>query len=137
MRSRSAWTALTAVLAVELVLGAVLVVTMIPTFPAAGPEREALAPLWVSLFVSAILCCVWVAATLVGAIRRRGSWVRGSAVTIHVLLLAAAMGVFQGILGTPAIGALLLVLAVAGFAAAILVGPKRKGAAAAAPQAQA
>uniref|UniRef100_UPI003A84F551 hypothetical protein n=1 Tax=Leucobacter sp. BZR 635 TaxID=3378705 RepID=UPI003A84F551 len=133
MRSRSAWTALTAVLAVELVLGAVLVVTMIPTFPAAGPEREALAPLWVSLFVSAILCCVWVAATLVGVIRRRGSWVRGSAVTIHVLLLAAAMGVFQGILGTPAIGALLLVLAVAGFAAAILVGPKRKGAAAAAP----
>lgn len=128
MRSRSAWVVLAAALSVELVLGLALVVTMIPTFPAAGPERDALAPLWISLLLSVIISCVWVAITLLGALRRRGSWVRGSAVTIHVLMFAAALGVFQGILGTPAIGALLLVLAVAGFAAAILVGKPAQGA---------
>ncbi len=122
MRSRSAWLALTAVLAIELVLGLVLVITMVPTFPAAGPDQAALMPLWISLLVSMILACVWVAATLVGAMRRQGSWVRGSAVTIHVLMFAAALGVFQGILGTPAIGALLLGLAVIGFASAIVIG---------------
>lgn len=123
MRSRFAWIALTAALATELVLSAFLVITMIPTFPAAGPAREAELPLWVSLFVSVILCCIWIAATLVGAVRRRGSWVRGSAVTIHVLMLAAALGVFQGLLGTPAVGTLLLALAVVGFVSAILIGP--------------
>lgn len=126
MRSRSAWFTLTAVLAVELVLGAILVVTMIPTFPAAGPEREALLPLWVSLLVSMVLCCVWLAATLVGAMRRSGSWVRGSAVTIHVLMLAAAVGVFQGLIGTPAIGVALLALAIIGFVSAILIGPSAR-----------
>ncbi|MBL3682885.1 hypothetical protein U746_2354 [Mycolicibacterium mucogenicum 261Sha1.1M5] len=122
MRSRSAWLALTAVLAIELVLGLVLVITMIPTFPEAGPDQAALMPLWVSLLISMILACLWIAVTLVGAMRRQGSWVRGSAVTIHVLMFAAALGVFQGILGTPAVGALLLGLAVVGFASAILIG---------------
>ncbi|WP_343962496.1 hypothetical protein [Leucobacter albus] len=122
MRARSARIALTAVLTVELALGLVAVVTMIPTYPAAGAERDVFAPLWVSLLVSAILSCVWVAATLLGAVRRKGSWVRGSAVTIHVLMLAAAFAVFQGVIGTPAIGALLLVLALVGLASAVFVG---------------
>ena len=129
MRSRAAWIALTAVLAVELVLGGVLVITIFPTFPAAGPEREALAPLWFSLVISLVLSCVWIAATLLGTIRRKGTWVRGSAVTIHILMLAAALGVFQGLLGTPAVGATLLVLAIVGFASAILVGLPPKPAA--------
>lgn len=132
MRIQSAWRVLTATLSVELVLGVVLVVTMIPTFPSAGPERDALVPLWVSLFVSVILCCVWVAATLVGAICRRGSWVRGSAVTLHILMLAAALGVFQGLIGTPGVGILLLVLAIVGFASAILSGLPARGQAGAA-----
>lgn len=122
MRSGPAWIALTAALAVELVLGVFLLVTMFPTLPAAGLEREVFFPLWVSLLVSMAICCVWIAATLLGAIRRRGSWVRGSAVTIHVLMFAAALGVFQGLLGTPAIGIALLVLALVGFVSAILTG---------------
>lgn len=127
MRIQSAWRALTAALSIELVLGIVLFVTMIPTFPSAGAERDALLPLWVSLFVSVILCCVWVAATLVGAIRRGGSWVRGSAVTLHILMFAAALGVFQGLIGTTMVGVILLVLAVVGFAAAILSGLPARG----------
>lgn len=121
LRSRTAWNVLTAVLAIELVGGAAFVIGMFPTFPAAGPERDELAPLWLSLFVSLMLCCVWVAATFVGAFRRRGSWVRGAAVTIHVLMFAAAIAVFQGVLGTPTVGAVLLGLAVIGFAAAITI----------------
>lgn len=126
LRSRSAWIALTAVLSVELLLGAVLVFRMVPTFPAAGPDRDALVPLWISLFVSTILCCVWIAATLAGALKRQGSWVRGSAVTIHMLMFAAALGVFQGLLGTVGAGITLLALAIIGFAAALLTGTPRQ-----------
>lgn len=136
MRNQSAWRVLTAALGIELVLGIVLFVTMIPTFPAAGPQRDALVPLWLSLFVSVILCCVWVAATLVGAIRRRGSWVRGSAVTLHILMFAAALGVFQGLIGTTVVGIILLVLAIVGFGSAILSGLPARGQATASGVAQ-
>lgn len=119
LRSKIAWTVLGSALAVELVAGIILLIGMIPTFPPAGPERDALAPLWVSLLLSVIISIVWIAATLTGVVRSRQRWVRSSSVTLHVLIGAAAIGVFQGILGTPAIGALLLVLGLVGLVSAI------------------
>src|SRR5690606_29570143 len=75
--------------------------------------------LWISVLVSVILSWVWVVATLAGALRLRASWVRGSALTIHVLMLAAAVGVMQGILGPVLVGVGLAVLAVAGVISAL------------------
>lgn len=123
MRSRVAWGLLALALAVEFVGGAILLIGIFPTFPAAGPERDALAPLWVSLVLSLALCILWVGLTLVGVLRSRGGWVRASAVTIHILVFAAAIGVFQGILGTPAVGAVLVLLGVVGFVSALLAKP--------------
>lgn len=127
MRSLRAWIVLAVILLIELIAGIALVIAIIPTFPQAGPEREQLVPLWVSLVISLVLSCVWVLATLIGAIKRKGSWVRGSAVTMHILMFAAAMGIFQGIMGTPLIGAVVLAFSLVGFFAAVVAGMPEKG----------
>lgn len=119
-RSRMAWIVLGVALTIELVGGVFLLIGMLPTFPEAGPDRDAFAPLWVSLVVSMVLAIVWVAVTLTGVVRSRARWVRSSAVTLHLLLAAAAVGVFQGILGTPSDGFVLLGLGIVGLVAAII-----------------
>ena len=97
---------------------------MVPTFPAASaPDRASLIPLWASLFVSVAISWVWIGATLLGALRGRRSWVRASAVTIHLLVFAAAIGVLQGILGTVPIGLAMMALGLVGFIAAVLAKP--------------
>ena len=95
---------LAAVLALEFVGVLVVLIRMLPTFPDAGPDQAAIMPLWVSLIISLAVSGLWIGVTLLAAVRAQSAWVRGSGVTIHVLMLAAATGVLQGILGTPALG---------------------------------
>src|SRR5690606_40367890 len=76
-----------------------------------------------SLIVMAALSLVWVVVTFAGAVRTRASWVRGSSLTIHVLLFAAGTGCLQIGIGPWWLGFALVALALAGFAAAILARP--------------
>lgn len=122
-RSKRAWGVLAAALALEFVAGAVVIVGMIPTFPASGPNSQAEIPLWLSLFICLVVWWVWIGATLLGALRTRRSRVRSSSFTIHVLIFAAGMGVLQGFLGTPPIGYALAGVAIVGFFATLLTKP--------------
>lgn len=76
-----------------------------------------------SLVVITVICLAWVLITLLGSIRSKLSWVRGSAVTIHVLLFAAGTGCLQLQIGTTSFGFGLIALALVGFFAAILAKP--------------
>ena len=120
-RSQTGWMILRAVLVIEVVGGAVLLWNVFQAFLAAGDE-----PLGarVSLLLAVLLSWAWIAITLWGALTGRASWVRGSALTLHVLMFAAATGVLQGILGEAVLlGWALLILALLGFVAAVLARP--------------
>lgn len=112
MRSQRAWAVLSALLTIEAIAAAALIVMTAQTFPGFSDPFIAL---WVCILISVILSWVWIGATLIGTFRGRASWVRGSAVTIHVLMLAAAVGVMQGILGTVEIGVGLAIAAALGI----------------------
>ncbi|MBL5972991.1 MAG: hypothetical protein D3X82_04225 [Candidatus Leucobacter sulfamidivorax] len=119
-RSRIAWIALVIVLVVEVVGGlAVLIPVVQGFFGATGDPIEQR----LSIFLSALIAWVWVIITLWGALRSRASWVRGSAITIHILLFAAGTGVLQFGLAEPLVGWMLILLAFAGFAAALIARP--------------
>ena len=120
-RSRASWVALRVILALETVGGAVLLVSVVRGFVAASDEP--IGPR-LSLLLAVLAWWAWIAITLVGSLKGRFSWVRGSALTNHVLIFAAATGLLQGILGPQVpLGLALLVLALAGFLAAILARP--------------
>lgn len=76
-----------------------------------------------SLVVISAVCLGWVVVTLLGSARSRMSWVRGSAVTIHVLLFAAGTGCLQLQIGPASLGFGLVALAIVGFFAAIIAKP--------------
>lgn len=82
-----------------------------------------------SLIVIIALALVWVVLAAVGAFRTKASWVRGSALTIHVLLFATGTGVRQLQLGPDALAIPLLLAGILGFAAALLARPAQQGAA--------
>src|SRR5690606_13904946 len=108
------------VLLIEAIFGAVWVVQTFSGFLAAGDE-----PLGarVSVLLAVLISWAWVLTTLLGAWRRLG-WARGSALTLHVLMFAAATGILQGLLGPLLpIGILVLALSLIGFLAAILARP--------------
>ncbi len=108
------------VLVVEVIGGlAVLIPVVQGFFGATGDPIEQR----LSIFLSALIAWVWVIITLWGALRSRASWVRGSAITIHILLFAAGTGVLQFGLAEPLIGWMLILLAFAGFAAALIARP--------------
>ena len=115
---------LAAVLAIEFVGVAVVLIRMLPTSPEAGPDQSVILPLWISLIISLAVSCVWIGVTLLAAVRAQSAWVRGSGVTIHVLMLAAATGVLQGILGTPKLGWWMLAFAIVGLLASAFWRPK-------------
>lgn len=120
-RSRAGWALLRVVLLLEAAGGAVLVMSALPQAFAASAD-----PLGarVSVLLAAVLAWAWVVFTLVGA-WKRARWARASAATIHVLMFSAAVGILQGLLGPmPVIGPSLLVLSIAGFAAAMLARPE-------------
>lgn len=115
------WIALRIVLAIEAIGGVWLLWNVVLGFFAANED-----PLGdrVVLLVAVLIMWGWVAATAWGAWKTRASWVRGSAITIHVLLFAMATGILQGLLGPQTVlGLELLVLALVGFVAAVLARP--------------
>jgi hypothetical protein len=119
--SRLGWGVLWAALIIEAVGGGALLWNVVQGFFAASTEPLGMR---LSLLLAVMLSWAWVAITLWGSLTRRASWVRGSALTIHILMFAAATGVLQGLLGDAvALGWALLILAILGFVAAIIARP--------------
>ncbi|WP_449283564.1 hypothetical protein [Leucobacter sp.] len=119
-RSRAGWAGLRTLLGLEsLLLVWVLIVTVLG---ALGSSTAALQNL--SLVAMAALSLAWVAVTFVGALRARVSWVRGSALTIHVLLFAAGTGCLQLAIGPWWFGFGLVAAALLGFLSAVLARPE-------------
>ncbi|NNC13124.1 hypothetical protein HII28_14710 [Planctomonas sp. JC2975] len=71
-------------------------------------------PTGLALLIIAALCAVWVVLTTVGAARRR-SWMRGSTITLHILVFAIAIGSFTGVTAVPEAGWVLLIVAALGI----------------------
>ncbi|MGJ0203910.1 hypothetical protein NHL51_07080 [Leucobacter sp. gxy201] len=118
-RARIAWGVLTVLLALETLL---LVWVTYLTGAATFGDRDFLVQN-ASLWVMSVCSLLWVLITLIGALRSRASWVRGSAVTIHVLLFAAGTGCLQLAIGSWQFGFALVGAALVGFVAAILAKP--------------
>lgn len=110
---------MTVVLALEVIGGVALLVQVVRLFILSVNDPIGQK---ISLLLVVILGLLWAVITLVGAIRRR-SWARATNLTLQVLLFAAAVGVLQGILGTPLVGALLLIASALGFIASLMVRP--------------
>lgn len=100
--------ALAVILGLEAVLVTGLAVWLLIDLLTITPQSFATA---IAIFVLTAIAAVWVIATLVGILTLR-AWARASTVTIQVLMLAVAIGSFQGLLARPDIGWALLVPAV-------------------------
>ncbi|WP_244255812.1 hypothetical protein [Rathayibacter sp. VKM Ac-2760] len=61
----------------------------------------------IAIVVLSVIALAWVAATTVGTARRR-SWIRASALTVQLVLMAVALGAFQGQYAVPDVGWALL-----------------------------
>ncbi|NQX04096.1 hypothetical protein HQQ82_04705 [Rathayibacter sp. VKM Ac-2856] len=61
----------------------------------------------IAIVVLSFIALAWVAATTVGTARRR-SWIRASALTIQLVMMAVALGAFQGQYAVPDVGWALL-----------------------------
>lgn len=118
-RSKMGWNVLLIALTVEaLLLAWVVFVSVAGVLGSDGAYVQG-----VSLVIMAVASCIWVVATLIALVRSRASWVRGSSLTIHVLLFAAGTGCLQLDIGPVWFGFGLTLLAVIGFAAAMLARP--------------
>jgi len=119
--TRRAWVVLTVLLGLEAVAGVVSVIPLgIGFFGAADDDVNQR----VSVLISGVVAIIWVAVTFTGALRSRASWVRGSAMTLHVLMFAAGTTVLQyPVLGTRAVAWALIVAAFIGFFGAMLARP--------------
>jgi hypothetical protein len=69
----------------------------------------------IAIVILGLIALGWAAATTLGAFRRR-SWMRGSALTMQLVLMAVALGAFQGQYAAPDIGWALLAPALAATA---------------------
>lgn len=119
-RSGVGWGVLVLVLVIEALGGVAVLWSVIGGFFAA--DDEPIGPR-VVILLGALIAWAWVCVTLGGALRRRAGWARGSALTIHVLIFAAATGILQGIFDAPRLGWGLVFLALIGFFAAMLARP--------------
>ena len=119
-KSRLGWTILRLVLVLESLAG---LVVLWQTFSGVLGDKDAPAGLRASIIISVVLCWIWVAVTAYGAAKGMPSWARGSAITIHILMFSAAVGILQGILGTVAVGIALLLVAIVAIVAAIIARP--------------
>ncbi|MFT4233228.1 MAG: hypothetical protein QM606_10705 [Leucobacter sp.] len=119
-RSRAGWAVLRVLLVLESVLlGWVLVISVLATLGSSSGAVQNL-----SLVAMAALALAWAVVTCIGALRARASWVRGSALTIHVLLFAAGTGCLQLAIGPAWLGFALVAAALLGFLAAVLARPE-------------
>lgn len=122
--AKGAWRLLCVVLGVQSVLALGLAWIAVSGFLAATEDPFADR---MSVLVVALVAVVWVFVTLIGALRGRG-WARGSNLTLQLLLVAAASGILQGMLGAgvpsaSAIGWGLIVVAAAGVLGSVLARP--------------
>lgn len=117
--NRRGWGLLLVVLGVEAFGGVLLIWLTIKQLlrPSQDPLTQS-----ISIFLMVLVSVIWVVATLIAVTRKR-AWARGSNLTLQILVLAAAIGVLQGILGTPLIGSLLLILAVVGIIGSLMIRP--------------
>lgn len=107
---------LSILLGVEAALAAWLTIALLIDIITAGASSTISA---IALLVLALLALAWVGGTLLGAVRLR-SWSRSSAVTIQLMVLAFAVGSFEGIILSDLAGFPLLFLALAGVVLALL-----------------
>lgn len=119
--SRRGWAILAILLSIEAFAG--IIVVFQTTWQLLQSTQDPLGDR-VSLFIAVVLAWVWVLVTLLAGVRTQASWARGSALTIHLLLLAAATGMLQFGIGSPLLGWSLVGTALIGFAAALLVKPE-------------
>lgn len=119
-RSNLGWAMLKGLLGLE-VLGllVVLVFTIVRSIAEAGEVTQE-----VSLVLMSLACLLWVTVTFVGVMRSRASWARSSAVAIHVLTFAGGTGCLQLGIGPWWLGFGIVVIALIGFAAAIIARPE-------------
>lgn len=119
-RSRLGWIVLLGALSLEAFGGlALLVPTTLGMLDASDEPLGSR----LSIFLALLIAWLWVCATLLAGMRSRPSWVRGSALTIHVLLFAAGTGVLQLQLASQLLGWALVLFALVGFFAAVLARP--------------
>lgn len=120
-RSQGGWMLLLVVLAIEAFGGVALLLPIVFGMFEAGddPIGQRL-----SVFLAALIAWIWVVVTLLAGLKLRASWVRASAITIHVLMFAAGTGVLQMGLESLLIGWALIVLALVGFFAALMARPE-------------
>lgn len=81
--------------------------------------------LQVSIVLALVAALIWVGLTFKGALRKN-SWVRSSNLTIQILALAGATGVLQGIIGQKSAGVMLLIAALLGVLASLMLAQKPK-----------
>lgn len=112
---------LIALLGIEAILGVIALVPLVIAFAGAGEE---LFGQRVSVLLAGLIAVIWVAVTFVGAIRASGTWPRGSAITIHVLMFAAGTGMLQYALAPFWMSIAVILLALVGFFAALLAKPQ-------------
>lgn len=94
--------------------------------PALDEYRSMVTTQGIALLLTMLLVSGWLLLTFIGAVKRR-SWARSSHLTAQVLAIAAATGVFQGLLGDPLVGWALLGLGVLGLIATFLSRPAKEG----------
>lgn len=100
--------ALAVILALEAVLVTGLAVWLLFELLTTTPRSYTTA---VAITILVALGAAWLIATLVGILRLH-AWARASTVTIQILMIAVAVGSFQGLVGGPDVGWALLVPAV-------------------------
>lgn len=118
-RSDLAW----AILAICLAIESFLLIWVLFSSVLAAAKTSEMAAQNYSIVAVVAICVLWVVITLLQSLRSRVSWVRGSAVTIHVLLFAAGTGCLQLSIGPFWLGFGLIVLALIGFFAAVTARP--------------
>jgi hypothetical protein len=95
--------------AIAMLAVAVILLIDVLTLPAASLAGG------LALVVLAVLAAAWLAAMVLGTVRRR-SWVRGAIFTWQLVQLAVAVGAFQGTFSRQDIGWILLVPSLAAIA---------------------
>lgn len=120
-RSKRAWRILVSLLAIETAAGLIAMIPLGTGFLGAGKDELGQR---VSVLLAGLLAIAWVAATFVGALRSRASWVRGSALTLHVLMFAAGTGILQYRLAEGWVGWALILCAFVGFFSGLIARPE-------------
>jgi len=111
-------TTLAAVLSVEAALVLAATVATVGQFVTHGAHVEADG---IAFIIVLVIGFLWVGLAATG-MWLRTRWSRGLTIVWQLMQLAAGVGALQGLLGTPPVGVVLLVLGLVGFVLVILPG---------------